>query len=77
MALYLSVFGGSLWAMQVWMGLGMTGAAFVGAVLAVLLPLAFARGVPQHTPLLLAGVVVGGVLGSLLVLPSPPQPPVL
>jgi ABC-type Fe3+-siderophore transport system permease subunit len=44
------------------MGLGMTGAAFVGAVLAVMLTLALARGVQQTLRLLLAGVVVGNAL---------------
>ena len=44
--------------------LGMTGAAFVGAVLAVLLTLGLARGVQQTLRLLLAGVVVGMVLGA-------------
>jgi iron complex transport system permease protein len=43
---------------------GMTGAAFVGAVGAVLLTLVLARGVEQTLRLLLAGVVVGVVLGS-------------
>lgn len=45
--------------------LGLTGAAFVGAVLAVLLTLALARGVQHTWRLLLAGVVVGVVLGAL------------
>ncbi len=44
--------------------LGMTGAAFVGAVLAVLVTLTLARGVQQTLRLLLAGVVVGMVLGA-------------
>ncbi|MBS0339863.1 MAG: iron ABC transporter permease [Proteobacteria bacterium] len=44
--------------------LGMTGAAFVGAVLAVLFTLGLARGVQQTLRLLLAGVVVGMVLGA-------------
>lgn len=53
---------------------GMTGAAFVGAVGAVLLTLLLARGVEQTLRLLLAGVVVGVVLGSgsaLLTLMNP------
>jgi iron complex transport system permease protein len=45
--------------------LGLTGAAFVGAVAAVLLTLALARGVQHTLRLLLAGVVVGMVLGAL------------
>ncbi|HEY9108666.1 MAG TPA: iron ABC transporter permease [Roseateles sp.] len=54
--------------------LGMTGAAFAGAVGAVLLTLVLARGVEQTLRLLLAGVVVGVVLGSgsaLLTLMNP------
>jgi iron complex transport system permease protein len=45
--------------------LGLTGAAFLGAVAAVLLTLALARGVQHTLRLLLAGVVVGVVLGAL------------
>jgi iron complex transport system permease protein len=48
--------------------LGLTGAAFVGAVLAVLLTLALARGVQHTLRLLLAGVVVGMVFGALAAL---------
>ena len=48
--------------------LGLTGAAFVGAVLAVLLTLALAKGVQQTLRLLLAGVVVGMVFGALAAL---------
>jgi len=54
--------------------LGLTGAAFAGAVLAVLLTLTLARGVQQTLRLLLAGVIVGVVLGamtSLVLLFSP------
>jgi iron complex transport system permease protein len=55
--------------------LGTTGAAFGGATVAVLLTLALARGVQQTLRLLLAGVVVGVVLGaaSSLVLLVQPQ----
>ncbi len=49
------------WALR----LGMTGAAFVGAVLAVLLTMLLARGVGHTLRLLLAGVVVGVVLGAV------------
>ena len=59
------------------MGLGMTGAAFVGAVLAVLLTLLLARGVQQTLRLLLAGVVVGVVLGAVTSMISLLQPQVL
>jgi iron complex transport system permease protein len=45
--------------------MGLTGAAFVGAVLAVLLTLALARGVQHTLRLLLAGVIVGVVLGAM------------
>lgn len=45
--------------------LGLTGAAFLGSVGAVLLTLALARGVQHTLRLLLAGVVVGVVLGAL------------
>lgn len=44
--------------------LGLTGAAFIGSVAAVLLTLVLARGVEQTLRLLLAGVVVGVVLSS-------------
>jgi iron complex transport system permease protein len=47
------------------LSLGLTGAAFVGAVLAVLLTLLLARGAQQTMRLLLAGVVVGVVLGAV------------
>lgn len=56
------------------MRIGLTGAAFAGAVLAVLLTLLLAKGVQHTLRLLLAGVVVGMVLGaitSLLVLLTP------
>lgn len=64
-ALYLSLFGGSVMAMGWWVKLGMTGAAFAGAVLAVLLTLLLAQGVQHTLRLLLAGVVVGVVLGAI------------
>ena len=60
--------------------LGFTGAAFVGAVAAVLLTLALARGVQHTLRLLLAGVVVGVVLGactSLTLLLSPDSLPAM
>jgi iron complex transport system permease protein len=74
---YLSLWGGSAWAMTAWLGLGLTGAAFVGAVLAVVLTLLLARGVQQTLRLLLAGVVVGVVLGAVTSLISLLQPQVL
>ena len=45
--------------------LGLTGAAFVGAVRAVLLTLLLAKGVQHTLRLLLAGVIVGVVLGAI------------
>ena len=74
---YLSLFGGSAWAASASLGLGLTGAAFVGAVLAVVLTLVLARGVQQTLRLLLAGVVVGVVLGAVTSLMSMLQPQVL
>lgn len=75
--IYLSLFGGGAWALSSWLGLGLTGAAFLGAVLAVLLTLLLARGVQQTLRLLLAGVVVGVVLGAVTSLISLLQPQVL
>jgi len=45
--------------------IGFTGAAFAGAVAAVLLTLILAQGVQHTLRLLLAGVIVGVVLGAL------------
>jgi iron complex transport system permease protein len=45
--------------------LGLVGAAFVGALLGVLMTLSLARGVQETTRLLLAGVVVGFVLAAM------------
>lgn len=64
-ALALALFGGHPFATAWVLRLGLTGAAFVGAVLAVLLTLALARGVQHTLRLLLAGVIVGVVLGAL------------
>jgi len=64
-ALALTAFGVSPGATHWVVRLGMTGAAFTGAVLAVLLTLTLARGVQQTLRLLLAGVIVGVVLGAL------------
>ncbi|MBC7621472.1 MAG: iron ABC transporter permease [Candidatus Saccharibacteria bacterium] len=55
----------SVFSSNVWVRLGLTGAAFLGAVLAVILTLALSRGVGQPLRLLLAGVVVGVVLGAV------------
>lgn len=64
MAVALSLFGVSAASTQWVVRLGLTGAAFLGAVLGVLLTLVLARGVQQTLRLLLAGVIVGVVLGA-------------
>jgi iron complex transport system permease protein len=76
-SLYLSLWGGSVLSSAWWSRLGMTGAAFLGAVLAVVLTLTLARGVQQTLRLLLAGVVVGVVLGALASLVALLEPQVL
>ncbi|WP_296443859.1 FecCD family ABC transporter permease [Rhodoferax sp. UBA5149] len=63
-ALALVFFGLSPFATQWLVRLGLTGAAFVGAVGAVLLTLMLAKGVQHTLRLLLAGVIVGVVLGA-------------
>ncbi len=64
-ALAMALFGVSPLATQWVARIGITGAAFVGAVLAVLLTLLLAKGVQHTLRLLLAGVIVGVVLGAL------------
>jgi iron complex transport system permease protein len=64
-ALALAAFGISPFAASWAVRWGLTGAAFIGAVAAVLLTLVLARGVQHTLRLLLAGVVVGVVLGAL------------
>jgi iron complex transport system permease protein len=64
-AVALAIFGISPFATQWVVRLGLTGAAFIGAVAAVFLTLALARGVQHTLRLLLAGVVVGVVLGAM------------
>ena len=63
-AIALAMFGVSPTSTEWVVRLGLTGAAFLGAVLAVLLTLMLARGVQQTLRLLLAGVIVGVVLGA-------------
>jgi iron complex transport system permease protein len=63
-ALALTLFGVSPTSTEWVVRLGLTGAAFLGAVVAVLLTLLLARGVQQTLRLLLAGVIVGVVLGA-------------
>lgn len=67
-ALALVAVGGSPLAAAWWVQLGMTGAAFVGAVLAVILTLVLASGVQHTYRLLLAGVVVGMILSAMTAL---------
>ncbi|MDP2264283.1 MAG: iron ABC transporter permease [Hydrogenophaga sp.] len=76
-ALALAGLGVSPFATQWVVRLGLTSAAFVGAVLAVLLTLALARGVQHTLRLLLAGVVVGVVLGALTSLVTLTTPDIL
>ncbi|WP_096669060.1 FecCD family ABC transporter permease [Polaromonas sp. AET17H-212] len=64
-ALAMALFGVSPLAMHWLARIGLTGAAFVGAVLAVLLTLLLAKGVQHTLRLLLAGVIVGVVLGAI------------
>jgi iron complex transport system permease protein len=63
-ALALALFGSSPFATQWLVRLGLTSAAFAGAVLGVVLTLALAKGVQHTLRLLLAGVIVGVVLGA-------------
>lgn len=65
-ALLLALAGTSPLAAGGWVArLGLAGAGFAGAVLAVLVTLALAKGVQHTLRLLLAGVVVGMVFGAL------------
>ena len=73
-ALAMALFGVSPLATQWVARVGLTGAAFLGAIAAVLLTLLLAKGVQHTLRLLLAGVVVGVVLGavtSLILLLTP------
>jgi iron complex transport system permease protein len=63
-ALALALFGTTPFATQWAVRLGLTGAAFTGAVAGVVLTLALAKGVQHTLRLLLAGVIVGVVLGA-------------
>lgn len=64
-------------AMQWVWRLGITGCAFVGAWMAVLLTLLLAQGVQHTLRLLLAGVVVGVVLGAITSLITVAVPSIL
>jgi iron complex transport system permease protein len=63
-AVALALFGASPFATSFLVRMGLTGAAFAGAVGGVLLTLLLANGVLHTLRLLLAGVVVGVVLGA-------------
>jgi len=76
-AVALALLGGSPLASELLVRLGLTGAAFVGAVLAVMLTLLLSRGVQHTLRLLLAGVIVGVVLGALASLITLMRPDVL
>ena len=76
-AIAMALFGGHPFATEFLVRLGLTGAAFVGAVLAVLLTLVLARGVQHTLRLLLAGVIVGVVLGAVASLITLMRPDVL
>jgi iron complex transport system permease protein len=76
-AVALALLGGSPFATEFLVRLGLTGAAFVGAVLAVLLTLLLSRGVQHTLRLLLAGVIVGVVLGAFASLITLMRPDVL
>ena len=73
-ALALALLGATPFATEWLVRLGLTSAAFAGAVGAVLLTLLLARGVQHTLRLLLAGVVVGvvlGAFGSLIMMMQP------
>jgi iron complex transport system permease protein len=61
----LVLFGASPFTNELLVRLGLTGAGFIGAILAVSLTLLLARGVQHSLRLLLAGVIVGVVLGAI------------
>ena len=76
-ALALALMGGDAAAAS-WAGkIGLTGAAFIGALGGVLLTLLLAKGVQHTLRLLLAGVVVGYVLGAVKDLVTLSAPDVL
>jgi iron complex transport system permease protein len=76
-ALAMALFGVSPLATHWLARIGLTGAAFIGAVLAVLLTLLLAKGVQHTLRLLLAGVVVGVVLGAVTSLVLLLQPEIM
>lgn len=65
-ALLLALLGSASGVAGGWVArLGLTGAGFIGAMVAVALTLVLARGVQHTLRLLLAGVIVGMVFGAL------------
>jgi iron complex transport system permease protein len=76
-SLWLSLGGGTVMTVSLMSRLGLTSAAFAGACLAVLLTLFLSRGVLHTLRLLLAGVVVGVVLGAVSSLVALLEPSVL
>lgn len=76
-ACFLSFVGGGPAAANLLIRMGLTGAAFLGAVLAVLLTLLLSKGVQHTLRLLLAGVVVGVVLGALTALAMLMEPDIM
>lgn len=65
-AFWVALGGGAAFeSASAWMRWGVTGAAFIGALAGVMLTLALARGAAHTLRLLLAGVVVGVVLGAV------------
>ena len=76
-AMALALFGASPFATSFLVRLGLTGAAFAGAVGGVMLTLALANGVLHTLRLLLAGVIVGVVLGAARDLVSLAAPDIL
>jgi iron complex transport system permease protein len=73
-AIALVLLGGSPFATEWLIRIGLSGAGFLGAVAGVLLTLLLAKGVQHTLRLLLAGVIVGVVLGAvkdLIALASP------
>jgi iron complex transport system permease protein len=67
-AVFLIVAGVSPTVADLVLRMGLTGAAFLGAVVAVLLTLSLAHGVQHTLRLLLGGVVVGVVMGAVAAL---------
>ena len=76
-AVALVLFGGSPFASQWLVRIGLSGAGFVGAIGGVALTLVLAQGVQHTLRLLLAGVIVGVVLGAMKDLISLAAPEIL